>query len=163
MNVDSEIERLVVVCCAADDEYEKQLVLTRQLRTAFERDRLALKPAEFASQKARLDQQEMKFEFARKNCQDKNEQLDILRSAEAARLGRELAEEAVSAKTTEFNEFRTRLLGRRSQLEQLQRELPIEEIRLGRLMRELNDAKNALNALAQIPASMDGAPQLLAR
>lgn len=142
-----KLEELQAAAMAANEEAERQNSILRQLESEIECDATNLSCSDYMLLQARCTQQERRVEAAIRKACEKQAALDEARSAEAAKLQREMAQRAYDDTLTRSNETQAAITSKRATVQQIQIELQQLQSKSWMLLAELDRAKTVLQGL----------------
>jgi hypothetical protein len=142
-----KLEELQSASMAADQEADRQSGILRQLESELDCDGTNLSSSEYMQLEARCAQQSRRLEIAIRTASERRTVLDEARSAEAAKLQREMAQRRYDDQLNAFNVASATLATKRQELSQLRMELPVLEQNFSRALFSLDQARTELQRL----------------
>ena len=139
----TRLEELSTLAAVASQEAERQSSILREFETDLRLRGSAMNCREYADTRARIEQQTRRVETATAKARDCQAALDSVRSAEAAKLQREVAEHAVDTTLGRLRETQAAISAKRTEAQRIAEELPQLAHKASQLMAELSAKKEA--------------------
>jgi hypothetical protein len=147
MSRETKLEALAAEFGIADEEFARLSARLAQATLDFDSRKLTAPTAEYGKLKDAAEQARLRADAAKRVRDQKLAALETAREVEQRRLTRELAERSLREKEQELTALNVTLRERRDQLKALMALLPRLENERNAVLRALNTARLAANAL----------------